>query len=747
MGPSGPTRCSPGSRSPRGLALKWLGSHLLRPQAAEGLAATLARRPHCPDMTTGHRPSHFPSTLGCAGRLACLVVAGLAWAAGAHAQRNGLAGNPALVAGNAQAMALDSTVLDARDAARRKDRSRLAAARAALQAGNHPLAGWVDYWDLSSRLKDAQPDEVEAFYARWAGSYVEDRLRNDWLLELGKRRDWAALARDYPRFRMADDRELSCWWLFTEHLAGRDVTAAARTAWLAQKELDDGCNLLATAMVDAKRFGPDEVWLKARLSLENQRPGAARAAVGLLGNGAARDAAEALDNPALRLRKSGGATRQAQELRLLAVMRLAQTDLDAAVTQLQSDTLALRPAQLAWAWAYAGRQAGFKLLPEAAGYYQRALAAQRGDEARTPGWSDDTLAWGVRALLRSAAPAQRWPAVIHLIGHMSPAEQTDPTWVYWRARALAASAPTGTEGDAQRAQAREQLVSIAGPLGFYPQLASDELGQPPALPAPPAAPSAAERAAAAGHPGLARALMLVDLGLRDEARREWNFSLRGMADRELLAAARLACERSDWQLCINTAERSKAEPDTSLRYPMPYAAQIKQAAAQAGLEPALVFGLIRQETRFMPQLRSAVGASGLMQVMPGTAQWVARKIGLDWRDPGRISDPATNLLLGTQYLRLMLDELDGSQAMAAAAYNAGPGRPRRWRDGPVLETAVWAENIPFNETRDYVKKVLSNAAVYSALLDSSQPPQLRPRLGKGVGPRDPNGKPPNTELP
>ena len=711
-------------------------------------------------MTTGHRPSFLPSRLRRFAGLWWLCVAGLAWAPGTNAQKSaqntaqnttqnnhGLNGSPAIVAASPQANPLDSTVLEARDAARRKDRSRLAATRAALQAGNHPLAGWVDYWDLTSRLKDAQADEVEAFYGRWAGSYVEDRLRNDWLLELGKRRDWATLARDYPRFRMNDDREVSCWWLFTEHLAGRDVQAAARTAWLAQKELDDGCNLLATAMVDAKRFSVDDVWLKARLSLENLRPAAAGAAVGLLGNTAARDAAEALDNPALRLRKSGGATRQAQELRLLALMRLAQTDLDAAITQLQSDALALRPAQLAWAWAYAGRQAGFKLLPEAAAYYQRALAAQRGDEARTPGWSDDTLAWGVRALLRGAAPDQRWPQVIHLIGHMSPAEQRDPTWVYWKARALAASARAGSEGDAQRAEARDLLASIAGPLGFYPQLAGDALGQPPALPAAPAPHSTAERAAIASHPGLARALMLVDLGLRDEARREWNFSLRGMADRELLAAARLACERSDWQLCINTAERSKTELDTSLRYPMPYAAQIMQAAGSAGLEPALVFGLIRQETRFMPQLRSSVGASGLMQVMPGTAQWVARKIGLDWRDPSRISDPTTNLLLGTQYLRLMLDELDGSQAMATAAYNAGPGRPRRWRDGPLLETAVWAENIPFTETRDYVKKVLSNAAVYSALLDGSKPPLLRPRLGKGIGPRDPNGKPPNTELP
>jgi soluble lytic murein transglycosylase len=220
-----------------------------------------------------------------------------------------------------------------------------------------------------------------------------------------------------------------------------------------------------------------------------------------------------------------------------------------------------------------------------------------------------------------------------------------------------------------------------------------------------------------------------------------------MGDRELLAAARLACDRQDWQLCINTAERTRSEIDTSLRYPMPFAADIRQAAEAAGLDPALVFGLIRQETRFMPQLRSHAGASGLMQLMPATARWVAKKIGMDWRNPALIQDPATNLRLGTAYLKLVLDDLDGSQPMAAAAYNAGPGRPRRWREGPQLETAVWTENIPFNETREYVKKVLSNAAVYAALIDGRQSPSLRPRLGSGIGPRDAKATAPDTELP
>jgi soluble lytic murein transglycosylase len=660
--------------------------------------------------------------------------------------------------------AIDSTVVDARDALRKRDRSRLAAARATLLAANHPLAMWADYWELSSRLPDATADEVDAFFARWAGSYVEDRLRNDWLLELGRRRDLARLARELPRFRMNDDREVTCWGLLTDHLAGRDVTDAARTAWLAQRDSDDGCHQLASALVDAKRFGADDVWRKARVALEGQRPGAAKLAIGLLAPqhpGIAKDAAEALDNPARFLRRSGGITRTAHELRLLAVMRLAATDLDAAVQQLDSPALALPKAQAAAGWAYVARQSAFKLLPEAAGQVQRGWQLLPAAEAGKPlpaaaAISDETLAWGLRALLRSPPSPSRWAAVARQIDAMSVTEQRDPAWQYWKAQALkAGAADLATQGDAAgadaaRAESRRLFEAVAGAqaLGFYPNLASDELGNKPALPAAPAPISAAEREAALRTPGLQRALQLVALGLRDEGRREWNFTLRGMADRELNAAARLACEASDWQLCINTADRTRSEVDLALRYPTPYAAEITQAAREAGLEPGFVFGLIRQETRFMGQLRSGVGATGLMQVMPATGRWVAKKVGLDpARAEGNLADNATNLLLGTRYLKLVLDDLGGNQAMAAAAYNAGPGRPRRWREGGVVEAAAWTESIPFAETRDYVKKVLSNSAVYGAMLDARKAPAVRPRLGERIGPRDGAAPPPNPDLP
>ena len=223
----------------------------------------------------------------------------------------------------------DDIVVQARDALRSKDKARLASARAAANATGHPLAMWVEYWELSNRLADAQQPELDAFYERWRGSYVEDRLRNDWLLELGKRRDWANFRVDFPRFRMNDDREVSCYALLTRHLEGQDVRDAAREAWLAQRDLDDGCQALATALVEAKVFKPADAWHKARLAIEVNRPRAARAAAALLHPANDAIVASIVDDPArwLRHRPHDSAGR-AYELELLALMRLAAADPD-----------------------------------------------------------------------------------------------------------------------------------------------------------------------------------------------------------------------------------------------------------------------------------------------------------------------------------------------------------------------------------------------------------------------------------
>jgi soluble lytic murein transglycosylase len=644
----------------------------------------------------------------------------------------------------------EDILVQAREALRKKDSAQLGNLRQAANRSAHPLAQWAEYWELGNRLSQAQQTELEAFYARWPSTYVEDRLRNDWLLELGKRRDWANFRVEFPRFRMNDDREVTCYALLTQHLDGQDVREAAKAAWYAQRELDDGCNLLAATLRDARKLSDADLWAEARLSVEGNRPRPARAAVGLVRPGLEAAMSELWDAPQQYLRRRPQPNSStAHELDLLALMRMAANDPEYTAAQLEAKWEQELPiASAATAWAHVAKQAGLKLMPQAADYARKAwlLWDSAAKPGTTPPWSDDLLAWHVRAALRTPASNKHRPVLIQrAVDAMSPAEQKDATWVYWRARATQARAATGPDGDAARASAKLALESISQQLNFYGKLATEELGGKVILPGAPVALTPTEREAARSQAGFNRALQLIGLGLRSEGVREWNFTLRALDERGLLAAAQLACEREVWDRCINTSDRTKVEVDLAQRFPTPQRELIEAKAKQAGLDPAVVLGLIRQESRFITDARSHVGASGLMQLMPATARWTAKQVGLPYTQQ-MINDREVNLQLGAAYLRRVLDDLDGSLAMATAAYNAGPGRPRRWREGAVMEPAAWAETIPFNETRDYVKKVLSNSIYYAAVL--GQPvPTLKSRLGKPIGPRDPAAPAPDKEIP
>ncbi|GAO26300.1 lytic transglycosylase [Alicycliphilus sp. B1] len=620
----------------------------------------------------------------------------------------------------------DDTLLEMQQAFRKGDKSRLTALLPTVRG--HPLEPWAAYWELRARLDQAQSDQVNAFLQRFAGTYQEDRLRNDWLLLLGQRRDWDQFADLHPYYRMGDDREVRCYALAIDQIKGtaaEDAGAEVLSNWYALRDLDDGCSNAAAEMLAARKIKPLDVWRKARLAAEANRLRMARKAVEIVAPDALAQLREALDSPTKYL--TGRATargKERQELVVLALVRMAMSDAGAAAGLLDSKWgVHLSAEERNWLWGLIGKQAALSLSPDALAYF--------GNVGRDTDLNDDMLAWKVRAALR----AGQWKLVGRSIDAMSARARQDSTWVYWKARSLTA----GRASEEDRAAARQLYERIAGTTGFYEQLALEELGAR-VTPAPAPAPlTDAEKAAARANPGLNRALYAIALGLRSEGVREWNYTTNlhqqgGMSERELLAAADLACERQVWDRCINTSERTRDVIDVAQRFPMPYQATVVQLARGIGLDPAYVYGLIRQESRFIMDARSGVGASGLMQVMPATARWTARKIGLTGFTPQQINDRDTNITIGTAYLKLALDDFDGSMPLAAAAYNAGPGRPRNWRNGPVLDAAIWAENVPFNETRDYVKKVLANTVNYAAIL-TGQPQSLKSRLGL-VGPRD-----------
>ncbi len=654
----------------------------------------------------------------------------------------------------------DDVLLEMQQAYRKGDRKRLAVLLP--QARGHVLEPWAAYWELRARLPEASTQDVQDFLTRYAGTYQEDRMRNDWLQLLGQRRDWTNFAAEHPNYRMSDDREVRCYALLIDHLKspGLDARLAdeVRKLWYAQRDADDGCTAAAERLVGSRNLTAADVWKKARIATEANRPRAAREAVQIVAPEAAGLVTELNANPAKFLSTKYLALRTVRkEVITLALIKLATTDPDAAIEQLKGKWAPqLTAEERNWIWGVIGKQAANRLSDAAPGYYANVT--------RDADLNDELLGWKVRAALRQ----RQWPAVLEATRAMSEEGRADPTWAYWRARALLAGIPPAERAlldaaslvdagatppsrhKADYQEARQLLESIASPRGFYEQLAMEELGQRIPVPPKPPALTAAEKDAARQNAGLTRAIHAIRIGLRPDGVREWNYTTNlhtkgGMSDRELLAAADLACQNEIWDRCINTSERTKAVIDLEQRFPMPHRDAVVKRSREINLDPAYVYGLIRQESRFIMDARSHVGASGLMQVMPATAKWTAKKIGLAGFTPDQITDRDTNIAIGTGYLKLVLDDFGGSMPLAAAAYNAGPGRPRAWRNGPTMEAAIWAENVPFSETRDYVKKVLANTTSYAAIL-SGQPQSLKGRLGT-VGPRTGNGAAENTELP
>ena len=647
--------------------------------------------------------------------------------------------SPALGQTNAPNKA-DEVILDMNQAFKKNDKTQLS--RLLPKAKGHALEPWAAYWELRVRLDQASDSEIQQFLTQYAGTYAEDRLRNDWLLQLGRQREWATFTQEYPRFRMNDDREVRCYALSTDAFLSKPETAAElKRLWYAFRDTEDGCTYIAEKLFELKKLESLDLWRKARLAMDNNRPRAAQLALNIESTELGKQAILIHADPQKYLDKRILAiTKNRKELSVLALIRIANTDPDKAAQLLEKKWgLMLTKEEHNWVWGVVGKQAAQKLQDNAHSYFNKV--------SRNQDLNDDLLIWKTRAALRSGD----WKAVISAVDAMDSAKQ-DSTWIYWKARGqLAGSATTSPANtDPVRTEATAALQSIASVKGFYEQLALEELGQAITAPAKPAPLTPQEKSVAAQNAGLQRALTALSLGLRSEGNREWNYTTNlhtpgGMSERELLAAADLACGKQVWDRCINTSERTKLVIDFDQRFPMPLKDTVLRRTKEIQLDPAYVYGLIRQESRFIMDAKSVVGAAGLMQVMPATAKWTAKKIGLTNFQPHQITDQEINVAIGTGYLKLVLDDFDGSLPLAAAAYNAGPSRSRNWRKGPVLEAAIWAENIPFNETRDYVKKVLSNTTNYAAII-TGQPQSLKARLGN-VGPRNAQAPAENTDLP
>jgi soluble lytic murein transglycosylase len=616
-----------------------------------------------------------------------LLVAGLAacGAAGAASEDDFVAAREAFRAGDARKLDLYARRLD-----------------------NYILRPYVAYYQLRLRLDEASPAEVRRFMSAYADTPLAARLLSEWLRQLGRTGQWDAFDADFPRYK-GEELDIVCYGIASRVRRGQsDALAEARSLWFLARELPESCTPLFNALQQDGRITTEDVWTRIRIGLEAGQIALAKRAAQYLPAGQDPDfrvltsissnAPAFLDKQRFDLKSRAG-----RETAMFAVYRLARTSPQQAATYWTRLEQRFAPEERAYVWGQLGYFGARRHDPEALTWFDRARDL-----------SDQQLGWKARAALRSG----NWKEVIGAIDAMTEKEREQSAWRYWKARALKA---TGRG---------EEALALLKPLtyeySFYGQLALEELGE--RISAPPVAfkPAPAELQAMSQNLSLRRALELYRLNLRVEGVREWIYAIRNFDDRQLLTAAEVARRNELYDRAINTADKTESLHDFTLRYLAPYRDVLRARSRELDLDEAWVYGLIRQESRFIVDARSRAGASGLMQLMPATAKWVARKMGL--RHIADVTEVDTNVSLGTYYLRYVLDNLDGEPVLASAAYNAGPGRARAWRPDAPMEGAIYAETIPFNETRDYVKKVMSNASYYGHSF-SQQLQSLKQRLG------------------
>lgn len=599
--------------------------------------------------------------------------------------------------------------------AQRRD---FASARQALKAGNvgvfkqrlegleaYPLRPYVEYEYLKGRLANTPPATLRKFIADNQEAPVSEALHRAWLQQLVRRGEWKTFLKEYGAI---DDAELNCYRL--QHLLKQGdspgLTEAIDELWLTGNPLPGACDPVFAAWKKAGNMTEDMVWARIRLAMERRNLTLARSLAAHLPPvdsvwverwvAVHKDPLKGLRQIAYRVE-----TPIARHIVIHGIARLAQRDPEIAMEEWRK--LKERFPALAddehFVLRVVGIVAAQNHLPSALEWLS----------ALPPDVNDDAVhQWRLRAAIRSGA----WKAAAEFLSFLPSPKQNDSQWRYWKARVM--------EQIGQKKEARALYAELARERSYYGFMAADRLDLAYAFQHASVPVTEAEKAAMAERPGMRMARELFTLGEIGDARRQWNWMMRKLNNRELQIAAVLANEWGWHDRAILTVNKSDHLDDLELRFPLLYRPIVEASARTHNIDPSWMYGVIRQESVFIPDARSSAGALGLMQLLPSTGHFTSRRLKLDVRGTRALLKPENNLRVGAGYLKIVLDQHRGHQTLATAAYNAGPNRIKRWMpEDANMPADVWVETIPFTETRNYVKNVMGFTTVYAHRLGGS----------------------------
>ena len=568
---------------------------------------------------------------------------------------------------------------------------------------NYPISYYLQFIELERKLKTATSSEVKDFLNKYSDTQVAYRLRRQWLYLLAKRKDWQTYLDFYTP---QNHKYLRCYQLQARLETGRQQTDLLQdilNMWLVGHSQPKVCDNAFDYLYKSNTLDDDTVWQRIRLAMQKNK------------SGLAKYLTKFLQSKSYKKLVSRWRTMHSSPAKALANTDYSDTAMEREILAHGLKQLTKKQVWQAYEF-WQTYQKKYTFSQQQRDEINQLIAFEAADQYN-PNYAtwliqldkkliDEKL---LREGLRTALKKEDWSSILSFVQKL-PGTKT-LQWQYWQARAL--------EKLNKTQQAKAIYQSLAKNRDYYGFLAADKLGVAYNIRQTHRSLNTSKKVQnqLVKDKRIIRAQEFFYVDLKREARSEWQAAIDEFNQEQLKAAAMLAYQWKWHDRAIFAAGKANAFDDMNIRFPVVYRKQIEAGAKAQELELAWVYGLIRQESAFWVDAGSHAGAMGLMQLMPATARNVARQIDLKLPSKQAILDVDNNIQMGTYYLRKMLDTFEGNHVLAEVAYNAGPGRAKRWsKENACLPIDIWIELIPFNETRNYVRSVSMYTSIFEARL-------------------------------
>lgn len=573
------------------------------------------------------------------------------------------------------------------------------------QLNDYPLAPYLDYQEVLKGLSRAKTQDISQFIDTYSDLPIASRLNRTWLNHLNKQKKWVAYSQHFtqhPVNHVHYECKQQEALLHGSAKQKKEALYKAKELWLVGYSQPTACDPLFKAWMATGRPTSGEANERFWLSVEQDNVKFARYLDKKISDKKHKEGTKLFwalyDSPQTINKKRLAALPEKQQLIAAKVIfkkwyrshSIAATE---AWIKSRDELMPLDAQQSVTEYM------GLRLNRN---YYSQGIKLSA---LLDPEYKIDSLN---EVRIRNALVYQDWEAVQQGVQHLNEEQASDPKWQYWKLIAERHLAPSTDH--------KEELELLSQDRSFYGFLAAELNNSPFKLNAKSDAPTSEQLAELSKQPAVARAKEFFTLGRLIEANREWNSALSKMTPEDFAVAGYLA-KSWDWHLqAIINAAKTKRWDHIDLRFPHPHADLFAKYAQKNELDLSFPVAIARQESAFLYNAQSRVGARGLMQLMPKTAKETASKHKVPYKRTSQLYNPETNITLGSAYLGDMLKRFDNNPAFAAAAYNAGPHRVKKWlKQRGELPLDIWIETIPFTETRKYVQNVLAFRVIYDQL--------------------------------